>query len=296
MNISVIIPIYNANTYLPDLFKSLDENSFNEDDEILLIDNGSTDDSLKLCKEQEQRCPNLYRVLSFTEKAGSYAARNYGVRNAKGDLLVFTDGDTKPVPSWIDVIRNSARKDVVLAGKIQLEVVNKCLWELYDNLTHLNSEKNAQNSNVATANMAVHKIDFERVGFFEERFSGGDYDWSRRAKEAGLEIKFNKDALVYHPTRKTFDQILKKEQRIAYGVGNHYKLNDKWFVFLVMKYFVKIFKIDTNIKLHNALKRQGVSKDELKEFDKSFWKIRIEQFKYAIQGYKMVDVRKTGVK
>lgn len=296
MTLSVIIPIYNAEKYLSDLFRKLDANHFEEGDEVLLVDNGSTDNSVNMCQEQVAKSPKLYRLLSFTEKAGSYAARNYAVRESKGQVLVFTDSDTKPVPDWLHYIRTNLKPGLAIAGKIELEIVNNSLWELYDNLVHLNSEKRAANNEVATANMSVYRADFEKVGFFEERFSGGDYDWSRRAKATGLEIVFVQDAKVYHPTRKTFEQVLKKEQRIAYGAGNHYSFARKSLVILILKYFAKIFKVDTNIRCHKALKKLGVSKKDLREFDRKFLIIRIEQFKYAVRGYMMIDARKLGVK
>lgn len=296
MTISVIIPIFNAEKYLPVLFDSLDANEFIDGDEVLLIDNGSTDNSVKICEAKVAEIPGLYRLLHYTEKAGSYAARNYGVREAKGQALVFTDSDTRPVKDWIMSIRTNLQPGKAIAGKIQLEIVNNGLWELYDNLVHLNSEKNAINGEVATANMAVLRTDFERIGFFEERFSGGDYDWSIRAQGAGLSVVFLNDAKVYHPTRKTFEQIIKKEQRIAYGAGNHFRINNKSFMVLVLKYSAKIFKIDTGIKNHMALKQLGVSKSELHEFDRKFLVIRISQLKYAIRGYLFTDARKLDIK
>ena len=296
MTLSVIIPIYNAEKYLPDLFRALEENEFENGDEVLLVDNGSTDSSFYMCQQQVARNPNRYHLLSYTEKAGSYAARNYAVKVSKGEALVFTDADTKPVPRWLFNIRNTLKIGIAIAGKIELEIVNNSLWELYDNLVHLNSEKEAANSKVATANMSVYRKDFDMVGFFEERFSGGDYDWSTRAKAAGLQIMFVQNAKVYHPTRKTFKQILTKEQRIAYGAGNHYKINNKSLAILILKYVAKIFKIDTNIRCHKALKELGVSRKDLREFDRKFCIIRIEQLKYAVRGYKMVDARKLGVK
>ena len=101
---------------------------------------------------------------------------------------------------------------------------------------HLNSESNANNNCVATANMAVTKQDFINVGYFEERFSGGDYEWSQRAVKNGLKILFIPEVMVHHPTRNNFDQILIKEKRIAYGFGNHYKLHNKSKVFLIIIY------------------------------------------------------------
>lgn len=296
MTVSVIVPIYNAEKYLDDFFCALEKNKFVPGDRVILADNGSSDASSEMCKEKEKEKPELYKYIVYTEKAGSYATRNYALNYADGDVLIFTDSDTKPCDEWISTIRNSIKENEVIAGRIQLEIINNTLWELYDTIVHLNSEKNAKESSIATANMAVRKNDFQKVGMFEERFSGGDYDWSHRAVQKGLKINFVEKACVLHPTRKTFEQILKKEQRIAYGDGNHQKLQKSPFVWLVIKYLLKIIKIDTNIKCSVQLKKLGVSGSKLIEFNLKFMKIRVEQMKYAIRGYKMVDARSLGIK
>ena len=294
--ITVIIPIYNAEGYLKNLFVALETNQFVEGDEILLIDNGSTDRSVDYCKEAVKKHPNLIKILHYTEKAGSYATRNYGVSLAKGDILVFTDSDTIPVSNWIKSIRENAEKGTILAGRIILDIINNNLWEHFDNIAHLNSEKNAKDSCIATANMAVLRTDFFEVGLFEERFSGGDYEWSIRAVKNNFKIKFLKEAVVHHPTRKTFEQILKKEQRIAFGDGNHNKLNNRSALTLKMRYFLKFFKIDTNIRYSMQLRKLGFSSSEILKFNKKFMIIRFEQYKYAVKGYEMQDVRALGVR
>lgn len=297
MKISVIIPIYNAEKYLGDLFNSLLKNEFEDGDEILLVDNGSSDNSLQLCKECVLHKPELFKLFEYSEKAGSYAARNYAVQQAKGDVLVFTDADTKPIENWITILKENAAKGQVLAGRIILEVVEKMsLWENFDRIAHLNSEKNAVDKCVATANMAVMRDDFCMVGLFEERFSGGDYEWSTRASQKGLTIQFLEQAIVYHPTRKTFNQILKKEQRIAYGAGNHYKNANKSLVELVVVYLLKIFKVDTNIRYSKALYALGLKRKDILEFNQKFICIRFQQLLFAVKGYKMKDARKMDLK
>ena len=294
--ISVIIPIYNAEEYLPSLFDAIETNTFFEGDEILLVDNGSTDNSVEFCRKAAMRKPKLYTCLSYSEVAGSYAARNYAVKRAKGDILVFTDSDCKPESGWIDVFRDNIKKGIVLAGNIQIEIENKGLWEHFDSLAHLNSEKNAKNNRVATANMAVLYDDFMRVGFFEKRFSGGDYEWSMRAVKNRMQILYLSNAVVLHPSRKTFEEILKKEQRIAYGVGNHAKIHKKSGFLLGVKYILKIFKIDTNYHYAKNLKKAGFSKKEIRAFHWKFMKIRVEQLSFAIKGYYDKDARKLGLK
>lgn len=295
-NISIIIPIFNSEEYLETLFEALQNNRFYDGDEVLLVDNGSTDNSILYCEKMVNQYPGIYKLLKYTEKPGSYSARNYGVSFAKGDILVFTDSDTKPVENWLDAIRDNSKEGVVLAGRIILDIVNNGLWEHFDNIAHLNSEKNAKSSCVATANMAVHKTDFFKVGLFEERFSGGDYEWSVRASGKGLKIQFLDQAIVHHPTRKSFNQILKKEQRIAYGAGNHYKNLNKPLAELVIVYFLKIFKIDTNIRYSRKLHNSGLTGKTILEFNIKFMYIRFQQLLFAVKGYNMENVRKMGIK
>lgn len=295
-NISVIIPIFNSEEYLETLFEALQNNRFYDGDEVLLVDNGSTDNSILYCEKMVNKYPEIYKLLKFTEKPGSYSARNFGVSLAKGDVLVFTDSDTEPVENWLDTIRDNSKEGVVLAGRIILDIIDNGLWEHFDNIAHLNSEKNAKSSCVATANMAVYKTDFFKVGLFEERFSGGDYEWSMRASDKGLKIQFLDQAIVHHPTRKSFKQILKKEQRIAYGAGNHYKNLKKPLAELVIVYFLKIFKIDTNIRYSRKLRNSGLTGKTILEFNIKFMYIRFQQLLFAVKGYNMENVREMGIK
>lgn len=296
MTISIIIPVYNAEKFLPFLFTALNKCHFVEGDEILLVDNGSSDSSYEICMAQEKEKPSLYKTLLFCDKSGSYAARNFTVKRAKGEVLVFTDSDTKPTEQWLDAIRENIHPGIVIAGKIELEIVNNGLWEYFDTIAHLNSEMNAKNNCIATANMAVYKKDFDSVGLFEERFSGGDYEWSTRAARAGLSVKFLPEAKVFHPTRKSFEQILVKERRIAYGSGNHHKIMNKPLITLMVKYILKIVKFDTNIRYSKRLKKYGVSFKEICYFNIKFMRIRIEQLKYAVRGFQGEDARKFNLK
>lgn len=87
---SVIVPVYNVERYLPDCFKSLSEQSF-QNFEVLLIDDGSTDSSGSLCDQyskKDERFKTIHR-----ENGGLSAARNTGIREARGDYLLFLDSD-----------------------------------------------------------------------------------------------------------------------------------------------------------------------------------------------------------
>src|SRR5690606_2914769 len=92
MKISVIIPVYNASLYLSRCVDSLvDAIIPNSTVEIILINDGSTDNSLAICKEYA----NKYGFIKVFDQnnQGPSAARNLGIQNATGDWIVFVDSD-----------------------------------------------------------------------------------------------------------------------------------------------------------------------------------------------------------
>ena len=92
--ISVIVPVYNAEKYLNYALSSICGQTY-QNLEILLIDDGSTDNSLKCCEEWAKKDKRI-RVF-HQENAGASAARNAGIEHASGQYVMFMDGD-----DWID--------------------------------------------------------------------------------------------------------------------------------------------------------------------------------------------------
>lgn len=90
MLVSVIIPVYNVEAYLHKCIDSILSQTFT-DFELLLIDDGSSDSSLEICRQYEL---NDLRVKVFTQKnSGPSKARNLGIIEAKGKYITFVDSD-----------------------------------------------------------------------------------------------------------------------------------------------------------------------------------------------------------
>ncbi len=86
--VSIIIPVYNAEKYLAETISSaLDQTWPNK--EIIIVDDGSTDQSLKIAQSFNNKIIHLYRQ----ENKGASAARNKGLLAAKGDYVQFLDAD-----------------------------------------------------------------------------------------------------------------------------------------------------------------------------------------------------------
>ena len=96
MDISVIIPIYNTEAYLSACIESvLSQEQVSL--EIILVDDGSTDSSGRICEEYTCKYPNIYTV--HIENSGPATAKNIGLKLAKGDYVSFTDSDDKLEPT-----------------------------------------------------------------------------------------------------------------------------------------------------------------------------------------------------
>jgi len=94
--ISIIIPVYNSDKYLKRCINSILEQTF-IDLEIILVDDGSTDNSLKIC-EAYQKQDDRIKVI-HKENGGSTSARKAGVQIARGEYIAFVDSD-----DWIEEI------------------------------------------------------------------------------------------------------------------------------------------------------------------------------------------------
>lgn len=108
MQVSIILPVYNAANYLSRCLDSiLNQTFFLTDLEILLINNNSTDNSPEIIQQYCQKYPKFIRTYTCTTK-GASAARNLGAKHAKGKYLWFIDSDDYIAPTAIFDLFNVA--------------------------------------------------------------------------------------------------------------------------------------------------------------------------------------------
>lgn len=114
--ISLIIPVYNTAKYLDKLFSSIERQSF-KDFEVLVIDDGSTDDSPKICDDWAAR-DSRFKII-HQKNAGQSAARNAGIDAATGNFLAFADSDDDVSEDYLKKLAEAQAKynaDVVLCS------------------------------------------------------------------------------------------------------------------------------------------------------------------------------------
>lgn len=99
--ISIIVPVYNVEDYLAECIESIIKQTY-ADIEILLVDDGSKDGSLAICREYEQKDARI-RVLTKIN-GGLSDARNFGMAHATGDYYMFLDSDDTITPDACEVL------------------------------------------------------------------------------------------------------------------------------------------------------------------------------------------------
>ena len=112
--VSIIIPVYNAEKYLRECLDSVLTQTF-EGFELLLINDGSSDLSGKICDAYAEKDPRV-KVL-HKENGGPSAARNMGIDKASGNLIVFIDSDDFVEPNFLEnLLSDATNSDLVIAG------------------------------------------------------------------------------------------------------------------------------------------------------------------------------------
>ena len=104
VKVSVIIPVYNAEKYLKQCLNSICRQTLQEI-EIICVDDGSTDNSLNILQEYTNADPRIQVLTQKNQGAG--AARNYGLRTARGLYLSFLDADDFFEPNMLEEAVNT---------------------------------------------------------------------------------------------------------------------------------------------------------------------------------------------
>lgn len=127
--ISIIIPVYNVEPYLARCLNSVLSQSFT-DFEILLIDDGSTDASGKICDEYAIRDERI-RVY-HKPNGGVSSARNVGLKEAKGEWIYFVDADDEVLPDGLQALVDGIRDDVdvVMGGLEKCDENGDVIYEM----------------------------------------------------------------------------------------------------------------------------------------------------------------------
>lgn len=220
--VSVVIPVRNGKTVIDECLDSLREQTYpNADFEVVVVDDESTDDTAELLEAQGRDweaagdAPALRVVRQSWGGAG--VARNRGVAESRGDIVLFTDADCAPTADWVEVmVAPLADPEVAAVAGGYLTKQGSLVARLAQAEFEQRYRFIEQHSDVDfafTHSAAVRREAFLAIGGFDERMpnNADDLELSYRLIDAGYRIKFERHGLVYHRHPATwFDYTHKK--------------------------------------------------------------------------------------
>lgn len=222
--LSVVIPVYNDPDGIRLTLESLTGQTLpTQDYEVLAIDNGSDDGTRDVIETYCERYPDLVTLLVEDDIQGSYAARNKGIRHARGSLVAFVDADMTVEGTWAEsVIASHERHGWDYMGcTIEVYIDGPgSLGAKYDQLLagFPVEQYLTERHFTVTACLTARRELFEEVGFFDERItSQGDGEFGKRVHAAGFDQHYEPSITMYHPARETTRAWLKKQFRIGRG-------------------------------------------------------------------------------
>jgi len=236
--VSVVVPVWNDAERLSGCLRALEAQTYPDHSyEVIVVDNNSTYATVEATVEVAQVVSSFAHARLIHESTpGSYAARNTGVANARGEIIAFTDSDCVPARDWIErgVGHLVALKGncAVVAGRIEIFprlAKQPNAVEQYEVLISLAQKEFVKKYNFgATANLFTFRQVFAKVGtFLAEVKSGGDLEWGRRVIDYGFRLDYSEDARVFHPARASFTQLYSKIVRVTGGLHDLKRLRGR---------------------------------------------------------------------
>ena len=221
---SIIVPVLNAEETIRDLLDSLMKLDYDGRKlEIIIVDGGSTDKTQEIAKSYPVR-------LIVEKRRGLNIARNTGVKNSNGEIILFTDSDCVVPEDWVKkIVRNFRDESVGCVGGT-VERYQDDFLSRYADESIMPVLRNFKEHKVlkdveppmdypAGCNMAFRREVFEKVGGFDEeiRYGFDEDELIERACKAGYKMILDPEAVVKHKHRSNLISLLRRT--FTYGRG-----------------------------------------------------------------------------
>jgi glycosyltransferase involved in cell wall biosynthesis len=221
---AVVVATYNRSGMLPRLFAGLEAQRGVGEFEVVVVDDGSSDDTPAVLHELAQRLPVKVLTIDLPRNAGPATARNAGWRATRAPVIAFTDDDCVPTPDWLANLLAEAKGHDIVQGRTVPDPAQQDKLGPFSRTLDISAE----NGYYQTCNIAYRREVLEALDGFHEQFrfpAGEDTDLAWRAKEAGATTVFAADAVVHHDVRPSDFVVALRDswrwQSAALAVSRH---------------------------------------------------------------------------
>jgi len=234
--VSIIIVNWNAKNYLKECISSLLNQTY-QNYEIILVDNASTDDSVKFVEKEF----SSIKIIKNTKNLGFAQGNNIGIKNSKGDLIALFNPDAVADKNWLENLVSAIQKSekkAATAGKIFYlgDKFGKnavfCTWPKMNPYSAMpynfhNEEPSSNVDYLSGAAMLVKKTVIDKVGFLDPDYFlyFEETDWCARMIRAGYDLEYVPNAIAWHVVSSTISDDEKKtyfieRSRIRFALKN----------------------------------------------------------------------------
>lgn len=213
--ISVIVPIYNADKYLSDCINSIINQTLNfENIQLILVNDGSTDNSLKIAREFSEKYENIELINLEKSHLMAGFARNQGLKRVKGEYIMFSDADDCFDKKACELMYNSITQnnaDIVTANYKCMEQ-NGVLWNnpMFDFTIYKSCELNKVDEKFfylycpsVCLKIFSAKLILENNIDFLEGVPAEDAYFSSYALLKSKKVLYNNETIYYYRRRNT---------------------------------------------------------------------------------------------
>lgn len=266
--ISVIVPMYNVANYIGECIESLKKQTFSHF-ECLLIDDGSTDGTLKITK---QLIKDDQRFQIKTQKNGGPAkARNTGLVDIQGDFILFVDSDDKLAENGMELLFNKAKEEDtgIVLGKT-LRFNESKVWEVPSHIKHeltIGDKKNIGRNPelfyaMGPAAKLFRKDIIDSLLFDEGKQFAEDQLFVFSAYLKAQEINVIDEVIYYYRVRENEESLTQKYRnnpvenlKTLLELMNeaHEKVEPEQNGIIIVAYYNRLFEIELRVLFKNIL-------------------------------------------
>lgn len=223
VEVSVVVPTYNRSQLLRRCLLSLSDQDYSGGYEVIVVDDGSDDDTAQVVADLEGRVRYGIRYF-FQSNQGPAAARNLGIAHVRGKVTAFIDDDHIASATWLSQISQVPSEGAVvgLCGRNRsfpgrTRVARYCAFRGLHERPPIEADGTVRH--LMTGNSALRTQVLRALGGFDQRFraafrgiapGGEDTALSASVQRQGFEIRYNPDAVTDHHQKEHLIPLLKE--------------------------------------------------------------------------------------